>query len=659
MALGSGVSTAAVKTIDLSDLRRSVRISEPQVSVDGRSVAFVLSRPNFTADRYDSQLMLLNIASGEKRALTYDRKDLSSPRWSPSGDRIAFMAQSGSGEDANDQVFVMPMNGGDAKAVTHAPNGVQEFTWDPAGTRLAYVAADEAKNKKAIERHNDAFEVGDNDYLTTAAPMPSHIWIVPAGGGRARRLTFGTWSLTLAATGSQSALSWSPDGKRIAFGRFPNAYYGDADGANVDVVDLGGRRVRRITNHDGLEGQPQYSPTGSMLSYVWPRRGVHDNNNTVMLTAAAGGEGYDVTRGIDRSVDWYRWAPDGASLLIGTPDGTLNALWRQPLRGAAERIDLDGVQFGDDADVGRDGALAFVGDTPYHPSELYYLPPSNGADQARRQTPRRLTDYNGYIASLQLGAVHAVDWTGPKGFHEDGVLTYPPHYVKGRLYPLVLVIHGGPEGSTTQHFSVLSQLLAARGYLVFQPNYRGSTNLGDAYEHGIVGDTGDGPGNDVMAGLSAVERLGIVDTKRIAVSGWSYGGYMTSWLVGHYHNWKAAMEGAALNDWVLDYDISWYVNTDVFYFGGPPWNARYANAWRAQSPIAYVGQITTPTLILADTGDANVPIVNSYEMYHALRDNHVPVQFFAYPVHSHFPGDPVRTADVYRRWMGWMDHYLK
>jgi len=134
---------------------------------------------------------------------------------------------------------------------------------------------------------------------------------------------------------------------------------------------------------------------------------------------------------------------------------------------------------------------------------------------------------------------------------------------------------------------------------------------------------------------------------------------MTSWLVGHYHNWKAAMEGAALNDWVLDYDISWYVNTDLFYFGGPPWIARYANAWRAQSPIAYVGQITTPTLILADTGDANVPIVNSYEMYHALRDNHVPVQFFAYPVHSHFPGDPVRTADVYRRWMRWMDRYLK
>ncbi|MGH8403535.1 MAG: alpha/beta hydrolase family protein, partial [Gammaproteobacteria bacterium] len=226
-------------------------------------------------------------------------------------------------------------------------------------------------------------------------------------------------------------------------------------------------------------------------------------------------------------------------------------------------------------------------------------------------------------------------------------------------YPLVLVIHGGPEGASTVRFSPLPQLLAAAGFLVFQPNYRGSINLGDKYQHAIYRDTGEGPGKDVMAGLAAVEKLGSVNQNRIGVTGWSYGGYMTTWLTGHYNVWKAAVAGAPLTDWVMDYTISYYQTGDRYFFGSSPWTDAGWKIWREQSPITYVRNVKAPTLLMSDVLDANVPFVNAEEWYHGLRDNGVPVEFYAYPETTHFPRDIVQTTDVYRHWVGWMEKYLK
>jgi len=293
--------------------------------------------------------------------------------------------------------------------------------------------------------------------------------------------------------------------------------------------------------------------------------------------------------------------------------------------------------------------LAFAGSTPTHPNEIYYLAPGGAA-------PRCLTSFNQDIASRDLGHAEEFKWKGPDGFEEDGVVVYPPGFSPDHKYPLVLAIHGGPQSASTLSFATLPQLLAAHGYIVFSPNYRGSDNLGNAYERAIFNDAGEGPGRDVVAGIEALEEKGFVDTSRIAVSGWSYGGFMTSWLIGHYHFWKAAVSGAAVNDLLHEYALSDNNVTVRYQFGGPPWSPNFLKAYHEQSPIEYAGQITTPTLILSDTGDSRVPITESYLMYHALKDT---VQFFAYPIGGHFPGDPVRTTDVYRRWLDWMDHYLR
>jgi dipeptidyl aminopeptidase/acylaminoacyl peptidase len=276
--------------------------------------------------------------------------------------------------------------------------------------------------------------------------------------------------------------------------------------------------------------------------------------------------------------------------------------------------------------------------------------------------PRRLTDLNGYVSAIHLGDVRQVRWKN-EGFDENGVLTYPPDYVAGRRYPLVLQIHGWPQYASQEAFDTdypgLTQLFATHGYLVFEPNYRGSDNEGTPFEAAVAGDTVEGPARDIMAGIAAVERLGVVDESRIAVSGWSYGGQLTAWLIGH-HTWKAAVAGAAATDIPVDYAIGDYNVLDRHFYGGPLWASGTGHQlYIDQSPITYAWNMTTPTLIMASVYDATVPVAHSYELYRALLDRGVPTQFIAYPSAEHFPSDPVLAEDIYRRWLAWLDRYLR
>jgi dipeptidyl aminopeptidase/acylaminoacyl peptidase len=236
---------------------------------------------------------------------------------------------------------------------------------------------------------------------------------------------------------------------------------------------------------------------------------------------------------------------------------------------------------------------------------------------------------------------------------------YPPGFSRDKKYPLVVQIHGGPTYSSTTDFDFFTQLVASQGYVVFMPNYRGSDSFGNKFMRAVGSDTADGPGRDIMAGLAALEKQGFIDGSRIAVTGWSYGGLMTSWLIGHYHIWKTAISGAAVNSRANQYNLSDYNIEERFSFGGSPWKKEYAKAYEEQSPITYAGAITTPTLIIHDTGDVRVPITNSYAMYHALKDNGVTVKFIAIPTAGHEPSDPVRNSDLDRVWLEWLDKYLK
>lgn len=653
-------AAAQARRMELDDLGRIVRVSEPQIAPDGKSILVVVSRASYDDNRWDANLVMVDVASGAQRVLTRDRRGVSQPRFSSRGDRVAFLATAPAAttQQSRPQIFVMPLEGGDTYRVTNVPKGVQQFAWSPDGRTLAFVTEEDPELKKGPERFNDSFEVENDNFLVQSPALSSHLWTVPSAGGDPQRLTAGTWSLPVSWPPGPPAspVTWSADGASIAFVRVVSPHSGDLNYATVQVIDVASKQIRAVTGNDRGEAHPTFSPDGASIAYWQPRDLDGGNVSEIHIAPARGGAGRSITRALDRNMARSIWMPDGRSLLVGANDGTRVALWIQPLDGAAKKLNLGGVSpassFWVDVAVGKNGAIAFTASESARPAELYYMASADAPT-------KRLTDLNSEIAGRMLGRTEVVTWPSD-GFTHNGTLTYPPDFDASRQYPLVLVIHGGPRAASLETFGAPAQIMAAKGWVVFQPNYRGSDQIGNAYQRAIVNDAGAGPGRDVMAGVELVKTRGFVDPSRIAVSGWSYGGYMTTWLLGNYSGWRVAVAGAAVTDWRDQYNLGDANVRRGSAFGGSPWtDPKRMQAYIDQSPIAYAARIRTPTLIMTNTQDYRVPPTQSYQLYHALRDNGVPTKFVAYPIYGHNATDPVRQRDVQRRWIGWIEQYFQ
>ena len=646
--------TPAAQTPSVRDLVRQVRLSDPQLSPDGKTVAVIETRADLDSDEFRSEIMLIELSSGQIRPLTRGRHHASYPRWSPSGDGIGFIAQDA---DKNGQLFVLPMGGGDALQLTKGKDGVSQFAWSPDGVSIAYAIADPKPELKGEDKFRTTFRVGNDDFTISEAVRPTHLWLVPAAGGEARRLTSGTWSLpsSLPPGPPVSPIGWSKDGRSIVIVHQETPSTGDQLQARVQVLDVASGATRPLTGDTRLEGYPKISPDGTNVAY-WRNRNAHAwEVNDVWLAPFTGGGGRDLSAHLDVNVWGTYWAKDGRSLIVGGNTGTTVGLWRLGLDGSSERIPLDGVMptnsFWLDAAVGSRGEIVFVGQTKSDPYELYVIAPGSG-------TAAPLTHENAPLADLSLARAETVSWQGPGHRTLDGVVTYPANYQAGRRYPLVLLIHGGPASSSRERFNLLPQVMAAHDWLVFEPNYRGSDSGGDAFFAAIYKDAGQGPGEDVMSGVEYLKGRGLVDPARMAVTGWSYGGFMTTWLAGHYPVWKAAVAGAAVTDWVEMYNLSDGNVTQSEATGTSPYLGDGMDLNRRQSPASSMTKIKAPTLIMCNTGDFRVPITQSFGLYRALMDNHVTTEFYAIPAGGHFPGDPVRQMDVYQRWIDWLQRFL-
>ena len=643
----SGVSQS--RRFSADDLTKIVRVGDQQISPDGKTISIVVGRANLKDDRWDSEIDVVDVATKELRVMTRDRVGAGSVRWSPTGDRIAYLAQD---NDKKAQIYVMPVHGGESVQVTHSKTPVTVLAWRPDGQALAYAAADEEPERKDEAKFEDAFEVGNNSYLERAAARPVHLWTVTVGG-QTKRLTSGSWSLPvhMAPSGPPSAIAYTPDGRGIVFVKAESPITGDADSARVQLVDVATGAVRALTKSAVTEGNPVLSPDGTMVAYGSSRDGKRGNEETVFVAPVTGGAGRDVAAGLDRGIGGAAWMPDGKALLVSANDGTTVGYWVQPLDGPAKRVTMGALCPSPGMNVGKDGAVALTATDATHPPELFYT--------ARvGDPPVQMTHLQTATDGMTLGRQETLTWKSDK-LEVDGVLTYPPDYMAGKKYPMVLYIHGGPTATSLETFSTAAQILAAQGWLVLEPNYRGSNNEGNAFETAIVNDASAGPGRDIIAGVKAVEARGIVDEKRIAVSGWSYGGQMTAWMIGNYSEvWRAAVAGAPVTDLVDQYSLSDNNVERVEHYGPSPFVGDNLKSYAVQSPISYAWRVKAPTLIMSDVGDWRVTTTQAYKLFHALKDNGVTVKFVAFPVPGHSPADPVRSRDVWRRWTGWLAQYL-
>jgi dipeptidyl aminopeptidase/acylaminoacyl peptidase len=665
---GGGVRAAAPQPLALEDLRASVSISDPQFGGCGKNLAFVTRSANFATDTYVTIVRTLDVRTGTIATVTRPSDGASSPRWSPDGTQLAFLAKPKKADappvttpptdapppkpgatsrpqeddDAYDapQIAVVSARSLAPVFVTHEKRGVDTFAWKPDGSGFVFITADEAPNKKALDAHDDGFDVGDNQWTLKAEPVASNVWSIAASGGTAHRITSGTATF-------EGEPHVTKDGTGVLVDRYPDAFTQHYAARRLVRVDVRTGAVTPVVAKAPADGK--LSRDGKRLAYL-SQNPASFSIDDVFESTPAGASPIDETRALDRGASDVAFDADDRSLVVSVHDGTHARLVRVG-HGKPQPIDLRAKNVGV-FDVDCHGSIALTAASPTEPTELYLAAPGKPL--------RRLTHYNTALAHHALGRVETVRWKTRDGVMADGVVTVPPTVARGTRAPLVLVIHGGPTSSSLQTFSGLSQLLAARGFYVFEPNYRGSDNLGAAFAQQTVPHITSVPGNDIEDGLAAVLRQYPIDPARIGVSGWSEGGLLTSWLITHDTRWKAAMSGAAVNDWLMYRDLTDAQDFTRFFIGEKsPWtDERMREFYRFESPLTYAANVKTPTLIMTDAGDQRVPTPLSYAFYHAIRATGTPVTMIVIPADGHFPGDPVRIEEVYRHWIDWFTDKL-
>ncbi|MBV8530082.1 MAG: S9 family peptidase [Candidatus Eremiobacteraeota bacterium] len=653
-----GGATAA-RRVSAEDYQRLVAVRSPAIAPDGKHAALVVSRTLWNDDRRTNDLVLVDLNNGATQTLIQGRQGLADPRFSPDGAQIAFLADEPSDSSAYTQIFVMPAGGGEPQAVTHGRTDVDEFSWRPDGRAFAYAAADRQPQRTGADRFRDSFVFTTEPVTAREAPHPSHIFTVALDGGATTQLTFGAQSV---ATGD--SLSWSPDGTTIAFTLVPNAILNDESYSRIALVDVATSQVRPLTGRSAWEGGALFSPDGSHIAYAYSNGDPEVYPSRLYLTTPAGGPGHLLSTRIDRPIGDAVWLRDSSGLIVTVPDRTTNALYQVSLNGAATRIDIGDLVPGTPLNttggadppslqnaLAADGTLAFIATSTPQPLELFKHSP-NGATS-------KLTDFNAALAQLDWAKAERVRFPTSTGIAADGVLYLPPGFSAARKYPLVVYIHGGPGDPTMMEFDFWAQVMAAQGWLVLRPNYRGTPNLGVKYQRAILYDPEDGPGKDIISAVNAVRARGIVDKARIAVCGWSYGGIMTAWLISKYHFWRVAVSGASVNDWITDYGTADDSLADLDMLRGSPFVGNNAAEWRRVSAISYAADVSTPVLILSDVGDNRDPFATSSMYWRALRDNHKDATLRVWPIDGHFPDDPVRIADIFHYWIEYISQHFQ
>jgi dipeptidyl aminopeptidase/acylaminoacyl peptidase len=614
----------------------------PRIAPDGSLIAYTITEADWKENEYRTQIWITRTATGETYALTASRKSSTSPEWSPDGKRIAFLSDR---IDGKQQIFLISPNGGEAMQLTASETSISSMQWSPDGQQIAYIAPDpESKKMKDRKEKYGDFEVVQRDYTM------SHIWtIAPETGAKPARVTDGT-------AFSVSSIRWSPDSTRLAFIAVKDPDLSSGGTADLHVAHLAGKTNRALVTTKGPESNPVWSPDGKQIAfetadgndyyfYATPKIGFIPSDGSAKPRVIASGN--------DERPGLVEWTADG--LWVDSPFQTFHHVYKvDPASGAFTRISQPADLFVGRPSFTRDfGRAAFLCGGSNRVTEVCVSSVKDFAAKPVTQMGAQWKDFA--LAQREL-----VQWKSKDGTTIEGVLVKPKNFDPNRKHPLLVVIHGGPRGtdradiSPDRYYPI--ERFVEKGALVLRPNYRGSEGYGEKFRSLNVRNLGVGDYDDVITGVDSLIAKGFVDAARVGAMGWSQGGYISAFITCASDRFKAVSVGAGISDW-----MTYYVNTDIHpftrqYLKATPWDD--PEIYRKTSPISYVQNAKTPTLIQHGELDKRVPIPNAYELYQALQDKGVPVKMVVYKGFGHGINKPKQALAVMEQNYEWFVEWI-
>jgi len=643
-------ATVTRRPIAPNDVYHLRGVSDPQLSPDGNWVAYTVRTVDSTKDKRDSNIWMTSWDGTQTIQLTASKESESSPRWSPDGRYLAFLSSREDSED--DQVWLLDRRGGEARRLTELKGGVNSMEWSPDSKRLALVATIELDSTKAdttrkrpvvIDRY--LYKEDVEGYLTTSR---SHLLLFDIAARKVDTLTSGD--------ANDDGPRWSPDGTRIAFVRSSIPEPGTGEGSDVYVVAATtGATPKQITAFPGPDnGALSWSPDGAWIAFFRtddPRWYAYQMQKLAIVRSDGSAPARVLTGQFDRPLDAPTFSADGQSILVTVDDDRATYLARVTVAtGAVERLDHEKRAVQEYSAGTLAGArVAALVSTPVLPSEVFAI---------EAGSMRQLSHQNdSLLATLALSPTEDLTSRSADGTEVHSVLVRPVSVPGGTKLPLVLFIHGGPNGQSDYSFSMERQVFAANGYAVLSPNYRGSNGRGLAYQRAIYGDWGNKEVVDLQGAVDQAVKAGIADPDRLGIGGWSYGGILTDYMIATTPRFKAAISGAGSALQLSMYGTDEYIVQYELELG-PPWKNR--DLWlKVSYPFFNADRIKTPTLFMGGEADFNVPIIGGQQMYQALRELGVPTQLVIYPDQYHGLTRPSFIKDRLERYVAWYDRYLK
>jgi dipeptidyl aminopeptidase/acylaminoacyl peptidase len=659
------------KPFNIDDLIQVRRVSDPQLSPDGRWIAYTITDTDKAANRRATQIYLISTEGGDARQITNEKVSSGSPRWSPDGKRLAFI----SARDGASQIWALEMGEtatGPLKKITSISTGADSPVWSPDGSSIAFTsevypecASDDCnrqREEKAAESKVKA-KIADRllyrHWTAWRDGKRTHVFVAPAAGGEARDMTPGDHDAPPFSLGGPPDYAFSPDGKELAFARNTDKDESRSTNGDIFIVAVGGGEPRRITgNNPANDLSPQYSPDGRYIAYrAQSKAGFESDRWRLMLYDRRTGQSHSITEGLDSSVESFAFSPDGQKLFLTALERGRQAIYTVAASGGAVRK-LIGEGSNDDVQVSRDGkTIIFTRHSLTRPIEIFRA----SADGSQVAQVTRTNE--AFLADFNMKPAEDVTWDGAAGAKVHGFVVKPANFTPSRKWPLIVLIHGGPQGAWNDAWSYRwnPQVFASAGYVVFAPNPRGSTGYGQKFVDEISGDWAGKVYTDIMNGVAYVASMPFIDRERVGAAGGSYGGYMVNWIEGHNDDprvrFKTLMSHAGLFNLTSMYGATEELWFPEWEFKGTPWiNPDMYTKW---SPHMHVKNFKTPMLVIHGELDYRVPYTEGLQIFTALQRQGVESKLLVYPDEGHWILKPQNSELWYDTVLEWFDTYLK